>query len=158
MQPEQTHYYLIGNEIKKGDKMPPKGTILTQFWKQSLQPCSITDGELVKVKSYLASNTNTRFDLDNHFTCIIEVTDIVEEKPSKQLLCHPPIQLYELVFKQSKSEANEAVEIINEPNTDDYTDENGDWKSNEISSFVKSAFSILIKSVNSHSCEFILSL
>jgi len=111
---EQTHYYLIGGEIKKG-KQKPHGEdyvalnpthfnkldfdIDTNKWLNSLQPCSITDGELCKIKSYLAANTDTPFDLDNHFTCTIEVTDIITDNDGV------------VTFREVKSEANEAVEF-----------------------------------------------
>ena len=115
MKTEQTHYYLIGNEIKKGgeqiSKDYPYYKEAVDLWMGYLQPCSITENELCKIKSYLAANTDTPFDLDNHFTCTIEVTDIVYSKPLITETKSGSWTDYEIVFKHPKSEANEAVEF-----------------------------------------------
>lgn len=121
---EQTHYYLIGGEIKKGGYKPQyratanetecdKYKLDYDLWKQSLQPCSITDVELEKVKCYIL--LNTILTLNN----TIDVTGIVEESIKKCDCCiidclptrclNPKVTL---VFKQPKSEANEAVDEI----------------------------------------------
>ena len=116
---EQTHYYLIGNEIKKGGEMPKISDPIQSsesidnyliVWLNSLQPCSITDVELCKIKYYLAANTDTPFDLDNHFTCTIEVTDIVYAKTLITETKSGSWTDYEIVFKHPKSEANEAID------------------------------------------------
>lgn len=105
---EQTHYYLIGGEIKKGGEMPTEDnndyryTLESQLeeWQSSLQPCSITDVEMEKVKQSIYI-----------FDKPIEVTDIVEEKRIVDESYKGEETSYKtvLVFKVPKSEANEVV-------------------------------------------------
>ena len=64
-------------------------------WLSSLQPCEISESELMKIKEYLTFPPN--LNLDN-----IDVTDIVEEKLTHQLLSIPPIDCYSIFFKQPK--------------------------------------------------------
>lgn len=73
------HYYLIGNEIKKGIEKPncngkpyccENKPCESLNWLSSLQPCEISESELHKIEDYLGFDSNNP----------IDVTDIVEEK------------------------------------------------------------------------------
>lgn len=93
------HYYLINNTIKKGSEMPIQHLAnVYADWYLSLQPCEISESELEKVEMYLTKNMSMYMDFSNP----IDVTDIVEEKVTHQLLSMPPINCYELFFKQPK--------------------------------------------------------
>lgn len=134
---EQTYYYLIGGEIKKGKLMPKIklfDAALTfvakqDTWLNSLQPCSIKHRELGELIKYVSEN-NANIDFYNP----IEVTDIIEKDCKSE--CHLSLSKKcicpDYRFKQPKSEANEVVEsqdnIINDLLTrfknsgKDYTD------------------------------------
>ena len=81
MKPEQTHYYLINGEIKKGIAYPKLENEMKdqksfiEHWLNSLQPCSITDVELEKVKCYLCS--------DAMKTAYINVKQFIETRNNK---------------------------------------------------------------------------
>jgi hypothetical protein len=78
MKQEQTHYYLIGNEIKKGGLIPKHEDYDDMFsyryakriYIESLQPCSITDIELDKLKNHIKAAKKGE---------PIEVTDIITD-------------------------------------------------------------------------------
>lgn len=97
---EQTHYYLIGNEIKKGNKIPtthynhPEYNQIMMLWKNSLQPCSITDVEFQKILAYCYSQ-------NPNFNTPIEVTDIVKVD------CDGINTV--VTFREPKSEANSSL-------------------------------------------------
>lgn len=67
------HYYLMNNEVKKGDKMPKNGFDYTN-WFYSLQPCSITENELTNIVRHLSIYDNENYNTGNP----IEVTDITD--------------------------------------------------------------------------------
>lgn len=116
-QPEQTHYYLIGNEIKKGKLMPKIklfDAALTfvakqDTWLNSLQPCSIKHRELGELIKYVSEN-NANIDFYNP----IEVTDIIEKDCKSE--CHLSLSKKcicpDYRFKQPKSEANEWISVL----------------------------------------------
>jgi hypothetical protein len=111
------HYYLIGNKIKKGGEMPQKpcykvlwdaeGDEVWNDWLSSLQPCEINSYESMLINKYLLQNG---FVLNNNPNPI-DVTDIVEERNHTQLLRNPPIDKFELFFKQPK-EVDSEIEAV----------------------------------------------
>lgn len=120
------HYYLKDNRIwMDNEKMPENigfksGIGYESHYKQwinTLQPCEISESELEKilvnlfglVKEHLFELTE---DEQKTYSNPIEVTNLVEERLTHQLLSMPPINCYELFFKQPKQvEEIEAVDI-----------------------------------------------
>ena len=108
---KQTHYYLIGNEIKNGNKKPLR--LYANFdseqhyqaaitiWKQSLQPCQISPTDLEQIKSYYQMTL-----LRNE---PIDCSEVVEEILVDKTVGWSSIKVTALVFKEPKSEANEVV-------------------------------------------------
>ncbi len=99
----KTHYYLICNDIKKGKQIPVRNIeeenyrYLIKRWKDSLQPCSITDAELDKVISQVYPFKD-RFHFYNN-PIPIDITDIVDELDYSSGEPNPIIY-----FKQPKSD------------------------------------------------------
>lgn len=103
----QTHYYLICNDIKKGKQMPHHQEYVMESagdyeralfdWKHKLQPCSITDVELEKVISQVYPFKD-RFHFYNN-PIPIDITDIVDELDYSSGEPNPIIY-----FKQPKSD------------------------------------------------------
>lgn len=78
------------------------GDFLLKQWKDSLQPCEISESELDKVKNKVYTFENCKADNP------IDVTDIVVEMESVS-----NIESY-IIFKQPKSdEASEVVQLLN---------------------------------------------
>jgi len=135
------HYYLINGTVKKGDEMPennintPKVKLCHEMkfeqWKSSLQPCEISESEFEKIDSYFYEKwyqNNNGF--DSHKQMVeynpIDITDIVEEKLSHQLLSIPPIDVYKIYFKQptEKKVESDAPEFLKWVWLNKYTDNN----------------------------------
>lgn len=123
-------YYLINNKIMKGGEIPksnldefsklihPNISIEHLHWLNSLQTCSIKDVELDNIKNHIYF----KLEICVFNTNPIEVTDIVEEKKtceSNYAYCKSHGEctlmdcksLFTVIFKQPKSEYNEAVEF-----------------------------------------------
>lgn len=116
------NYFLINNKIMKGKKMPlhvysdhPNWYDSKMYlnskdyldWLSSLQPCEINSYESMLINKYLLQNG---FVLNNNPNPI-DVTDIVEERNHTQLLRNPPIDKFELFFKQPK-EVDSEIEAV----------------------------------------------
>ena len=111
------HYYLIGNEIKKGIEKPncngkpyccENKPCESLNWLSSLQPCEISESELTKISNHVL----TRFNKDSP----INITDIVEERELRTETKSGSWTDYELVFKHPKQVDGEieAVELWKE--------------------------------------------
>jgi hypothetical protein len=109
------HYYLINGKVMKGGEMPEitnpnndsliYGDTYIRRWLSSLQPCEIDQRELEKIKNKVYTFNNCHADNP------IDVTDIVEERNHTQLLRNPPIDKFELFFKQPK-EVDSEIEAV----------------------------------------------
>lgn len=104
------YYYLIeGKLMWSYEKMPTKEThafydVCFDEWKNSLQPCEISESELMKIYTHL-SIVVTDVCLRDYIKNPIEVTDIVEEKPSTSSL------KYFILFRQPKQVEEIEVEF-----------------------------------------------
>jgi hypothetical protein len=109
------HYYLINGKVMKGGEMPEitnpnndsliYGDTYIRRWISSLKPCEIDQRELEKIKNKVYTFNNCHADNP------IDVTDIVEERNHTQLLRNPPIDKFELFFKQPK-EVDSEIEAV----------------------------------------------
>jgi hypothetical protein len=109
------YYYLLNGKVMKGGEMPnitnPNndsliyGDTYIRRWLSSLQPCEIDQRELEKIKNKVYTFNNCHADNP------IDVTDIVEERNHTQLLRNPPIDKFELFFKQPK-EVDSEIEAV----------------------------------------------
>jgi hypothetical protein len=128
--PNNMNYYLINNRVMKGGEMPLEKDYDSNaeykhyynLWLSSLQPCKINSYESMLINKYLLQNG---FVLNNNPNPI-DVTDIVEERNHTQLLRNPPIDKFELFFKQPKQVDSEieAVEFLRWVWLNKYTDNN----------------------------------
>lgn len=103
----EKHYYLINGKIMKGGEMPnvmynhPNYNDIMMTWKNSLQPCEISESELIKIRSEIADLLT-----DNP----IEITDIVRVKEIRTETKSGGWTDYKIYFKQPKAkEDSEAV-------------------------------------------------
>lgn len=103
----EKHYYLINGKIMKGCEMPnvmynhPNYNDIMMTWKNSLQPCEISESELIKIRSEIADLLT-----DNP----IEITDIVRVKEIRTETKSGGWTDYKIYFKQPKAkEDSEAV-------------------------------------------------
>jgi hypothetical protein len=109
------YYYLLNGKVMKGGEMPnitnPNndsliyGDTYIRRWLSSLQPCDISESEFEKIKNKVYTFNNCHADNP------IDVTDIVEERNHTQLLRNPPIDKFELFFKQPK-EVDSEIEAV----------------------------------------------
>jgi hypothetical protein len=109
------YYYLLNGKVMKGGEMPnitnPNndsliyGDTYIRRWISSLKPCEIDQRELEKIKNKVYTFNNCHADNP------IDVTDIVEERNHTQLLRNPPIDKFELFFKQPK-EVDSEIEAV----------------------------------------------
>jgi len=93
------------------EKMPKTDfNFIITDWHNSLQPCEISESELLKIHNYLF----TKKSIDSHTgdgVNPIEVTDIVDEKEIRTETKSGSWIDYELCFKPKQAEEIEAVEL-----------------------------------------------
>lgn len=74
-------YYLINNTIKKGSEIPnvminhPNYNDIMMTWKKSLQPCEISESEIMKIYVHLFPNLS----YNKQDATPIDVTDIISD-------------------------------------------------------------------------------
>ena len=112
------HYYLINGKIMSAnEKMPEINEQWHNYnsnllkWSESLQPCEISESELLKIHNYLF----TKKSIDSHTgdgVNPIEVTDIVDEKEIRTETKSGSWIDYELCFKPKQVEEIEAVDML----------------------------------------------
>ena len=100
------YYYLLNGKIMSAnEKMPRQANKYVYIgidyinWKNSLQPCEISESELDNVKNYLCHNTKFE-DFNPHEQ--IEVTNIVRLEEIKTITKSGTITDHQLFFKRPK--------------------------------------------------------